>query len=287
MASYLYNPATKLKLEKYLESPSQALLLIKQASESSLIYEELASRLLAAKLAPHQNYIVINRQLKSQNISIDDVRALKHSTRLKTTSRNKINKVIVIDNAADMNTEAQTALLKSLEEPVNGTVYILSTESSQSLLPTIVSRCSIIKLLPISLDSALNHYKDQYDEQSIIAAWHLSNGDGEQLVAILRNPNNSQRAAVDSAKSILKMKNYDRLLAIDKISTNKDDFRQLLTSLLKLLKAVYGQSLKAGSQATGQKYLNAAKLVSSCLAALDQNGSAKLISTHLALNLRV
>ena len=49
---------------------------------------------------------------------------------------------MVIEDAQLMNTQAQNKLLKLLEEPPAGVVFILLAESSDALLSTVVSRCS-------------------------------------------------------------------------------------------------------------------------------------------------
>lgn len=57
-------------------------------------------------------------------------------------------RVVIIERAEKMNSPAQNALLKTLEEPLAGTVFLLLTESPELLLPTIVSRCRALKLHP-------------------------------------------------------------------------------------------------------------------------------------------
>lgn len=49
---------------------------------------------------------------------------------------------VIIEEAQLMNQQAQNKLLKSLEEPQADTVFILLAESTEALLPTVVSRCS-------------------------------------------------------------------------------------------------------------------------------------------------
>ncbi len=57
-------------------------------------------------------------------------------------------RVVIIERAEKMNPSAQNALLKTLEEPLAGTVFLLLSESPELLLPTIVSRCRALKLHP-------------------------------------------------------------------------------------------------------------------------------------------
>lgn len=57
-------------------------------------------------------------------------------------------RVVIIERAEKMNPNAQNALLKTLEEPLPGTVFLILSESPGLLLPTIVSRCRTLKLHP-------------------------------------------------------------------------------------------------------------------------------------------
>ena len=60
---------------------------------------------------------------------------------------------IVIDSIDTASIDAQNAFLKSLEEPQENLIYILTARSEDSVLPTIVSRCHVIKLKDVKVDS--------------------------------------------------------------------------------------------------------------------------------------
>jgi DNA polymerase-3 subunit delta' len=55
-------------------------------------------------------------------------------------------KVVLIEEAEKMNPQAQNALLKTLEEPPDDTIFLLLTSTTSALLPTIISRCRHIPL---------------------------------------------------------------------------------------------------------------------------------------------
>jgi DNA polymerase-3 subunit delta' len=85
---------------------------------------------------------------KANNIKINSIREIK-----KTLTLNYSNikyRFVVISDAHLMNDEAQNALLKSLEEPPAGVIFILLTPFKNRLLPTINSRCWEIKFNPLS-----------------------------------------------------------------------------------------------------------------------------------------
>jgi DNA polymerase-3 subunit delta' len=78
-------------------------------------------------------------------------------------------RVIVIRDAHRLNFQAQTALLKILEEPPEYTRFILSTHQPDDLLSTIHSRCQTRRLSPLSEDEvralikSLNFEHDQLE----------------------------------------------------------------------------------------------------------------------------
>ena len=59
-------------------------------------------------------------------------------------------KVILIPQAERMNAAAQNCLLKTLEEPPERTVFFLITDQPAALLPTIVSRCRVVRFHPLT-----------------------------------------------------------------------------------------------------------------------------------------
>jgi len=75
----------------------------------------------------------------SRQISVDQIRGLADF--LGMTAHQGGRRVVVIHPAEAMNANAANALLKSLEEPPPGLLFILVTHKPQQLLPTLLSRC--------------------------------------------------------------------------------------------------------------------------------------------------
>lgn len=86
-------------------------------------------------------------------------------------------RVVIIERAEKMNPPAQNALLKTLEEPLAGTVFLLLSESPELLLPTIVSRCRALKLHPWPDETILNALQSHgVGEEMARQALHISGG---------------------------------------------------------------------------------------------------------------
>jgi len=84
-----------------------------------------------------------------KSIGVDDIRDQVIKP-LKTRPYRYRYKVFIIDNADTMTAAAQNALLKTIEEPAEYGLFLLLSENSNMLFPTIISRCVIFRLKPHS-----------------------------------------------------------------------------------------------------------------------------------------
>ncbi len=118
--------------------------------------EHPAARLAAA--GSHPDLRVLRRLAKkdkedelARSITVDQVRSL--GPFLGTMPSLSPRRVIVIDAADDLERPgASNALLKSLEEPPAGTVFLLVSHAPGRLLPTIRSRCRLLRFEPLGDD---------------------------------------------------------------------------------------------------------------------------------------
>ncbi|MEN3189976.1 MAG: DNA polymerase III subunit delta' C-terminal domain-containing protein [Atribacterota bacterium] len=77
------------------------------------------------------------------SIRIEQIRELRREVNLKPFENRK--KIYIIDQAEEMTLEASNCLLKTIEEPPDYAIIILICTNLDSILPTIVSRCQLIK----------------------------------------------------------------------------------------------------------------------------------------------
>lgn len=110
------------------------------------------SRRIAARSEPGLKHIIRTPHPKTGRmrdmIVVDDVRALMPFLTLTATEGGR--RVVIVDSADDMNTQAANALLKMLEEPPAKTTILLISHQPSRLLPTIRSRCRELRLAPLS-----------------------------------------------------------------------------------------------------------------------------------------
>lgn len=103
----------------------------------------------------HADLVIVGRTLRDNGtlrdeIVIDDVRRIEPLFR--RTSAEGGWRIAVIDEADRMNTSAQNAVLKVLEEPPPGALLLLTAEAPGRLLPTIRSRVRHLELAPLETD---------------------------------------------------------------------------------------------------------------------------------------
>lgn len=83
---------------------------------------------------------------REKTIKIDSLRDM-----IAALSRHSLEggrRVVLIENAERMTPQAQNCLLKTLEEAAEGTYFLLTTDVESALLPTIRSRCRVVRMQP-------------------------------------------------------------------------------------------------------------------------------------------
>jgi DNA polymerase-3 subunit delta' len=83
-------------------------------------------------------------------VRIDQIRDLQHELALSPVEGRY--RVAILSRFETANANAANALLKTLEEPPERVILILTASEADVLLPTIVSRCQVLSLRPLSLE---------------------------------------------------------------------------------------------------------------------------------------
>lgn len=138
----------------------------------------VAKILIASDLQARQKEInqLLSLHLSGVNLNHPDLLYFPADSKLGINEAKKIKahfsfkpllakgKVAILEDASSLTTEAQNALLKILEElPENGLV-ILGADSQEYFLPTILSRCQIIKIIKKDKVSSYSTPEVEYEE---------------------------------------------------------------------------------------------------------------------------
>lgn len=99
----------------------------------------------------NQPDIIYVQHDKANTISVDDIRKQINQDIAVKPYAGKY-KIYIVDEAEKMSTQAQNALLKTIEEPPAYGIILLLTTNADTFLPTILSRCIRLDLKPVAND---------------------------------------------------------------------------------------------------------------------------------------
>ncbi|KRL04862.1 DNA polymerase III subunit delta' [Liquorilactobacillus oeni] len=171
------------------------------------------------------------------SIKVDQIRFLKDEFSKSGVESNR--KVFIIENAEKMTSSAANSLLKFLEEPSGQVIAFLLTEKPNSLLPTIISRCQLFELRPLSDKQLLFLLeKEGIPEEKAVLLSRLT--DSPTLARKLAENNDFEKLSVNVCQWYLHILQNDWLCFVEvqtKLLTyisNKED-EKIVFDLLLLL----------------------------------------------------
>lgn len=168
---------------------------------------------------------------KPNTISVDDIRVqVNNDVAVKPYSSPR--KVYIINEAEKMTVQAQNALLKTLEEPPEYAVILLLTANVNALLPTILSRCVVLNMKPVSdelVKKFLMHEMEVPDYKAeVCVAFARGNIGKAKALASSEEFENVKTEALALLKYIQDMELNEIITAIKKITEYKLEINDYL-----------------------------------------------------------
>ena len=168
-------------------------------------------------------------------MNVEMVRDLYDITKTKSTQR----RCVIIAEADRMSHQAQNALLKLLEEPVDQTTFILLSHAIDGLLPTIRSRVQAIDVhpVPVAMTDELLDALDVPDTQMRAQLSFIAAGLPAALTELALNEAafSARVAIVKDARTYIQGRRYERLVIAQRYAESRTDAQLLLEDALKLL----------------------------------------------------
>jgi DNA polymerase-3 subunit delta' len=124
----------------------------------------------------HPDLCIVQSETMGGVLKIEQIRELQHQFSLTPYEASK--RVALLLRLEESNDNAQNALLKTLEEPNETAVLLLTADTAENLLPTISSRCEVLHLYPVPVDelaSALIRRENIEPEKARLMA-HIAGG---------------------------------------------------------------------------------------------------------------
>ena len=109
----------------------------------------------------HPDLIYVTHE-KPGSIGVDDVREQINDT-IMIRPYSSYYKIYIVDEAEKMNTQAQNALLKTIEDPPAYGIIILLTTNADTFLQTILSRCVRLDFRPLRDTLVTQYLQEKYD----------------------------------------------------------------------------------------------------------------------------
>ncbi len=181
----------------------------------------------------HSDLSILQSEKEGDTLKVEQVRDVQHV--LSLSPYESKYRVALLLRFEEANPSAQNALLKTLEEAPTRVILLLTAESTDSLLPTIVSRCEVLRLRPLPLEACEAELKTHglsKEEARLLA--HLSGG---RLGYALRMLNNSDLLAqhqsfIEDLLYLLSASRRERIVFAEKIYTDKEELRQRFSTWL-------------------------------------------------------
>lgn len=111
--------------------------------------KQFCQKILHSSGEANADFRVVEKVDDKKSIGIEEIR--KQSEFLNQTSAISEYKFLIIDSACELTNQASNSLLKTLEEPKNNNFLILITHNLSKIIPTIRSRCFIVKVPEFSM----------------------------------------------------------------------------------------------------------------------------------------
>lgn len=178
----------------------------------------------------HPDIIYVEHD-KPNVISVDNIRTqINGDIAIKPYS--SAYKIYIVDEAEKMNTQAQNALLKTLEEPPEYAVIMLLATRAEAMLPTILSRCVTLNTKPVP-DDKIKHFlmsKIQIPDYRASICASFARGNVGRAIQLASNEEfDTMKAEVlGNLKSVFEMEVYQMAAAAKRITEEKFEVEDYL-----------------------------------------------------------
>ncbi len=236
-------------------------------------------------------------------IKVGQIRNLQHSLAL--TPYEARYRIALLLNFQFANANAQNALLKTLEEAPRQVILLLTADSTDALLPTISSRCEILRLRPVPVNLLESELKSRWhlaDDDARLYA-HISGGRTGLALQMAHDPEimEKRKTWADEFFRLLPLNRRDRFAAADALTRSRDQLRLTLQVWLSLARDLlltshgleenltnldYASEIKAAAISTSaDQALDMVNEIVTTLDDLELNANLRLLLDNLLLKI--
>ena len=166
---------------------------------------------------------ILQAEQEGGTLKVDEVRDLQHMLSLAPYESNYRTALLLRFEEANEN--AQNALLKTLEEPNPRVVILVTADDPENLLPTITSRCELLRLRPLPLQelSTVLQEKNLEEQQARLIA-HISAGRPGYALRLAGEASllEARRDYIQDCLNLLGLARIERMLFAEKLTRHRE-----------------------------------------------------------------
>lgn len=177
----------------------------------------------------HVDLTIIQADAEGGTLKVDQIREARRTLTLKPyMAKYRVSIFLRFQEAHD---SASNALLKTLEEAPSYAVLILTADTPEQLLPTIISRCEVLRLRPLAVAEVQRALENRGLENSrarLIA--HISGGRFGYALRLTENDSvlEKREERLNELLTLLPASRVEKFAYAEKISKDKDAMRQAI-----------------------------------------------------------
>jgi DNA polymerase-3 subunit delta' len=204
----------------------------------------------------HPDLAIVEADRIGGQIKVDQIRVLQHG--LSLAPYDAKFRVAILRSFEYANRQAANALLKTLEEPPRQVVIILTAASADGLLPTIVSRCEIIRLRPVPsivMNQGLST-RWQVSQEDADLLTHLSGGRPGYAYRLIQNPEelSNRKIWLEDQLNLMTYNRVDRFNYVESMAKNPQSLPEILKVWQSFWRDVMLTASNSNSQITNVDY---------------------------------
>ena len=194
----------------------------------------------------HADLTVVQAESEGGILKVDQIREARRMLTLKPYVADY--RVALFLRFQEANENAANALLKTLEEAPSYAVLILTADNPEQLLPTIVSRCEVLRLRPLPMEQVQQELEArglEGDKAKLIA--HISGGRFGTSLRLIENEAllEKREERLNDLQSLISASRVEKFAYAEKLSRDKESMRQTIMIWLSYWRDVMLRSAQA------------------------------------------
>lgn len=194
----------------------------------------------------HADLTVIQAESEGGTLKVDQIRETRRTLNLKPYQAEY--RVALFLRFQEANDNAANALLKTLEEAPSYALLILTADNPEQLLPTIVSRCEVLRLRPLRVEEVQKELESRGLETGrakLLA--HISGGRFGYALRLIEDESllEAREERLNDLQSLISASRVEKFAYADKLSRDKESMRQAILIWLSYWRDVMLRSAQA------------------------------------------